>query len=85
MNVYKDVLSFEKISMFESLKVWFGKCFEIVLWSVFENSKDVLQAFDQVTKSYLPYFPQWSFLMFLTLFDSVVLPLHLVNNLVLGC
>ena len=40
-NIYKGVLSFEKI--FQCLKVCFGKCFEIGLWSVFENSKDVLQ------------------------------------------
>ena len=65
LNIYKGVLSFEKI--FQCLKVWFGKCFEIVLWSVFENSKDVFASFYQVTKSYLPYYTQRSFLMFLTL------------------
>ena len=51
-------LSFEKFSMFES---WILKlCYEVY----FENSKDVLQAFDQVTKSYLPYFTERSFLCF---------------------
>ena len=54
----KVFLSFEKFSMFESrvLKL----CGEVC----FKNSKDVLQAFDQVTKSYLPYFTQRSFLCF---------------------
>ena len=89
LNVYKDVLSFEKISMFESLilgnvlKLCCEMCFEFVL--CFENSKDVFASFDQVTKSCLPYFTQRSFLYVFNPFDSVFLPLHLVNNLVLGC
>ena len=76
-------LSFEKL--FQCLKVYFGKCFGIMLWSVFQNSKDVFASFDQVTKSCLPYFTQRSFLHIFNPFDSVVLPLSLVDNLVLGC
>ena len=54
----KVFLSFEKFSMFESrvLKL----CGEVY----FEDSKDVFASFDQVTKSYLPYFTQRSFLCF---------------------
>ena len=65
LNVYKGVFVFWKdISMFDCLKVCFEKCFEIVLWSVFENSKDVFASFDQVTKSCLPYFTQRFFSCF---------------------
>ena len=83
LNIYKGVCLLKRF--FNVWKFVFGKCFEIVLWGVFENSKDVFASFDQVTKSCLPYFTQRSLLHIFNPFDSVVLPLHLVNNLVLGC
>ena len=57
----KVFLSFEKFFMVESrvLKLGCEVCFE--------DRMDVLQVFDQVTKSYLLYFTQRSSLMFLTL------------------
>ena len=75
----KVFLSFEKFSMFES-RFFLKLCCEVC----FENSKDVLQAFDQVTKSCLPYFTQRSLLYVFNHFDNFVPPLHLVDNLVLG-
>ena len=50
----------------------------------FEDSKDVFASFDQVTKSCLPYLlKDLSYVS--NPFNSVVPPLYLVGNLVLGC
>ena len=79
-NVYKGVFSFEKC--FNVWKICFGKMF---CNCVFLKLARIFASFDQVTKSYLPYFTQRSFLYVFNPFDSVVLPLYLVNNLIFGC
>ena len=83
LNIYKGVCLLKRCFNVWKFDLW--KCFKIVLWCIFENSNDVFASFDQVIKSYLPYLTQRSFLHIFNPFDSVVLPLHLVNNLVLGC
>ena len=68
--------------MFESL--FFGNVLKLCCEVCLKNNKDVFASFDQVTKSYLPYFTPKILPNVFNPFDSVVSPLHLVNNLVLG-